>query len=293
MNSKTANIAITVRAIIDAPVQKVWEYWTNPKHIIRWNNASPEWHTPRAENDLRAGGKFLSRMEARDGSMGFDFSGKYSKVKQHNLIEYILDDDRKVQVHFNPDGNKTKITEVFEAEQENTVELQETGWQSILNNFKNYVETPGKRETLHFETDINANVEKVYRIMFDEAGWREWTAEFNPDSHFKGSWEKGSRILFLGTDHDGKVGGMASKIKENIPNKYVSIEHLGMVRGDIEITSEIEVDDWSGAMENYTFSENGGKTLLSVELDANEEFLAYFTDTWPKALKKLKEICER
>jgi len=140
MNPKTANIAITVSVIIEAPVQIVWEYWTNPKHIINWNNASPDWHTPRAENDLRAGGTFLSRMEARDGSMGFDFSGKYTKVEQQKLIELTLDDDRKVQVRFDADGNNTIVTEVFEAEQENTLELQETGWQAILNNFKKYVE---------------------------------------------------------------------------------------------------------------------------------------------------------
>jgi len=144
MNTKTVNIAITVRAIINAPVQKVWEYWTNPKHIIHWNNASPDWHTPRAENDLRVGGKFLSRMEARDGSMGFDFSGKYTTLKHQELIELTLDDERKVQVMFDADGNKTRVTEVFEAEQENTVELQETGWQAILNNFKNYVEASDK-----------------------------------------------------------------------------------------------------------------------------------------------------
>ena len=145
MNTKTVNIAITVRAIINAPVQKVWEYWTNPKHIIHWNNASPDWHTPRAENDLRVGGKFLSRMEAKDGSMGFDFSGKYTTVKHQKLIELTLDDERKVQVHFDPDGDKTTVTEVFEAEQENTVELQKTGWQAILNNFKNYVEASDKK----------------------------------------------------------------------------------------------------------------------------------------------------
>jgi uncharacterized protein YndB with AHSA1/START domain len=145
MNTKTPNIAIAVRAVIDAPVHKVWEYWTNPKHIVHWNYASPDWHTPRAENDLRPGGKFVSRMEARDGSIGFDFSGKYSKVEPFTLIEYILDDNRKVEVRFEPDGNKTKVTEVFEAEQENTVELQETGWQAILTNFKNYVEASEKK----------------------------------------------------------------------------------------------------------------------------------------------------
>jgi len=140
MNTKTQTIAITVSAIIDAPVKKVWKCWTDTKHIIHWNNASPDWHTPRAENDLRAGGKFLSRMEARDGSIGFDFSGKYTKVEQQKLIELTLDDDRKVQLRFDANGNKTTVTEVFEAEHENTVELQQTGWQAILDNFKKYVE---------------------------------------------------------------------------------------------------------------------------------------------------------
>lgn len=145
MNTKTANIAITVRAIINAPVQEVWEYWTNPKHIIHWNNASDDWYTPRAENDLRVGGKFMSRMEARDGSTGFDFEGKYIKVEPKKIIEYILADDRKIKVRFDSDGVKTTVTEIFDAENENPVEMQQTGWQAILNNFKKYVETPGKK----------------------------------------------------------------------------------------------------------------------------------------------------
>lgn len=144
MIANSANGAIIVRTTINAPVQKVWEYWTSPEHITRWNFASNDWHTPKAENDLREGGKFLSRMEARDGSIGFDFSGKYSKIEQHKLIEYILDDDRKVQVRFEQDVNKTTVTEIFEGEQENSVELQEKGWQAILDNFKKYIETSEK-----------------------------------------------------------------------------------------------------------------------------------------------------
>ena len=132
---------ITVGAEINAPVEKVWEFWTDPKHIIHWNNASDDWHTPKAENDLRVGGKFLSRMEARDGSTGFDFTGVYSKVEPLRQIEYTLEDDRTVQISFAADGDKTTVTETFEAEQENTLELQQFGWQSIVNNFKRYVET--------------------------------------------------------------------------------------------------------------------------------------------------------
>jgi uncharacterized protein YndB with AHSA1/START domain len=145
MNVKTSNTSITVRVIINIPVERAWEYWTEPRHIMKWNNASDDWHTPKAENDLRAGGKFLSRMEARDGSMGFDFSGKYSKIEPLNLIEYILDDERKVQIRFEPVGEKTMITEVFEAEQENPIEMQKTGWQAILDNFKKYTEASKKK----------------------------------------------------------------------------------------------------------------------------------------------------
>lgn len=131
-------------AEINAPVEKVWEFWTNPKHIVHWNNASDDWHTPKAENDLRVSGKFLSRMKARDGSIGFDFIGVYGKVEPLRQIEYTLEDDRTVQISFAAEGDKTRVTETFEAEQENTLELQQFGWQSILENFRKYVETSGK-----------------------------------------------------------------------------------------------------------------------------------------------------
>ena len=144
MTTKTEKVAITVQTDIKAPLIKVWESWTEPQHIIHWNYASDEWHAPRAENDLRVGGKFLSRMEARDGSMGFDFTGEYSKIEKFKLIESTLGDGRKVQVYFKSDENGTTVTEVFEAEQDNSIELQQTGWQAILNNFKKYVEASEK-----------------------------------------------------------------------------------------------------------------------------------------------------
>ena len=132
---------ITVETTINAPVLKVWKSWTSPEHIIHWNNASDDWHTPRAENDFRVGGSFLSRMEAKDGSFGFDFAGAYNEIKAHELIIYTLFDGRKVRINFDTAGNATTIIESFEAESENSVELQKYGWQSILNNFKRYVES--------------------------------------------------------------------------------------------------------------------------------------------------------
>lgn len=285
--------SITVQATIKAPVAKVWKLWTDPVHIIHWNTASDDWHTTTAENDLHVGGKFSSRMEARDGSVGFDFWGEYTKVEPYKILESVLGDGRSLQVTFTENGYETTITEVFEAEQENSVELQQSGWQAILNNFKKYVKSKSGMETLHFEITIHANAEKVYKCMLDKEGYQEWTAAFNPTSCFNGSWEKGSKNLFLGTDANGNTGGMVSRIKENIPNKFVSIQHLGIIKGDTEITSGPEVEGWAGALENYTFTEKSGYTLLCADLDANQEFMPYFNDTWPKAFNKMKEICER
>jgi len=285
--------SITVEVTVNAHVAKVWNLWTEPKHIIHWNNASDDWHSPYAENDLREEGRFNYRMEARDGSMGFDFTGQYNRVDLNKRIDYTLDDGREVHILFIPDGNMTVVKETFEAEQINSYDLQRTGWQAILDNFKNYVESAARFEVLHFEILINADAGTVYRAMLEDKNWREWTALFNPASHFRGSWEKGSRILFIGTDNAGKIGGMISRIRENIPEQFVSIEHLGVLQGDKEITTGPEVEGWAGALENYTFTEDNGKTLLSVDADANYEFMSFFNETWPRALDKLKEICER
>ncbi len=134
------NQRIVVETIVNAPALKVWENWTEPKHITKWNNASDDWHTPHAENDLRVGGKFLSRMEAKDGSFGFDFEGIYLEVIPLKKITYRLEDGREVETKFAENGETTKVTTYFDAENESPVEMQKGGWQAILNNFKKYVE---------------------------------------------------------------------------------------------------------------------------------------------------------
>lgn len=136
-----ATNTITLTSTINAPVEKVWKLWTSPEHIMRWNNASPDWHTPSAENDLRTGGKFSSRMEAKDGSAGFDFSGIYDEVKPHELIAYTMGDGRKVSAYFTAENGATKVVKTFETEQTNSIEIQREGWQSILDNFKKYAES--------------------------------------------------------------------------------------------------------------------------------------------------------
>ena len=137
----TAATKITVETTVKAPVEKVWDFWSAPEHITKWNTASDDWHTPRAVNDLRTGGKFSARMEAKDGSFGFDFGGVYDTVQQYQLIEYTMGDGRKVSVRFDSKGSETHITETFEAEGTNPIEMQRGGWQAILDNFKKYTET--------------------------------------------------------------------------------------------------------------------------------------------------------
>jgi uncharacterized protein YndB with AHSA1/START domain len=132
---------ITVEATVNAPVEKVWESWSGPEHIMKWNSASEDWHTTKAENDLRTGGAFSSRMEAKDGSFGFDFGGIYDEVREQELITYTLGDERKVEIHFQDLGGKTLVTESFEAEGTNPVEMQRGGWQAIMDNFKKYTES--------------------------------------------------------------------------------------------------------------------------------------------------------
>lgn len=131
---------ITVEAIIAADKNKVWDYYTNPKHIVNWNFASDDWHCPSAENDMRPGGKYASRMEAKDGSWGFDFEAIYDEVVDNNKIIYTIADGRKVAIAFEEAGDKTKLVTIFEAENQNPVEMQKGGWQAILDNFKKYTE---------------------------------------------------------------------------------------------------------------------------------------------------------
>ena len=134
------NNFIKIETSIDAPIEKVWELFIQPAHIVKWNSASDDWHTVQAKNDLYIGGKFSYRMEAKNGSMGFDFNGTYTRVKPLGYIEYVIEDGRKVKISFIAQVDSIKILEMFEAENVNPIEAQKQGWQSILNNFKRYVE---------------------------------------------------------------------------------------------------------------------------------------------------------
>jgi hypothetical protein len=148
---------------------------------------------------------------------------------------------------------------------------------------------------LQFTAKINAPAAKVYDLMLgisNKQTYEQWTALFNPTSTFEGAWEKGSKMLFLGVDENGEKGGMVSEINDNVLNQFVSIRHYGLVKANVEITSGPEVEKWANGLENYTFLEENGFTTVTVDLDFSHDFEDYMNETYPKALDRLKEICE-
>lgn len=154
---------------------------------------------------------------------------------------------------------------------------------------------------LEFKVSIKAPVTKVYDFMLgisSKSTYEEWTSLFNPTSTYAGSWDKGSKILFIGVDDKGEKGGMVARIVENIPNRFVSIQHYGLLTAGQEITEGPEVEKWANGFENYSFEENNGPdndrgTIVTVELDTTEDFTDNMNQAFPKALNKLKEICEK
>lgn len=147
---------------------------------------------------------------------------------------------------------------------------------------------------INLSININAPVERVWDIVISDEGYRQWTSVFCPGSYFKGDWSKGSKMLFLGPNPETKEeGGMVSEIAENILHKYISIKHNGIINNGLEDTISEEVMKWSPSYENYSFEEKDGGTLFSIDMDSADEYYEFFMESWPKALEKLKEICER
>lgn len=149
---------------------------------------------------------------------------------------------------------------------------------------------------IQFKVSIQAPVTRIYDFMLglsSKSTYEQWTALFNPTSTYEGNWDKGSKILFLGVDENGEKGGMVSRIAENIPNRFVSIQHYGLLKAGKEITEGPDVEKWANGFENYTFEEKDGSAAVTVDLDTAEDFLDYMNEAYPKALGKLKELCEK
>lgn len=149
---------------------------------------------------------------------------------------------------------------------------------------------------LQYKVNVNAPVNKVYDLMLgitNKSTYEQWTALFNPTSTYEGTWDKGNKILFVGVDENGNKGGMVSRIADNMPNQFVSIQHYGLIAAGKEITEGPEVEKWANGFENYTFEEENNSTTVTVDLDTTEEFIDFMDENYPKALETLKEICEK
>lgn len=146
---------------------------------------------------------------------------------------------------------------------------------------------------LTYKIKINAPAAKVFKTMLDKETYKQWTSAFDPSSDFEGIWDKGQKIYFTGVNEKGEKGGMVAEIAEYIPNSYVSIRHLGILDKGQEILSGPTVEDWAGALENYSFTNIEGQTLLKIDVDTSDEYIDYFDKAWPKALEALKEISEK
>jgi uncharacterized protein YndB with AHSA1/START domain len=203
-----------------------------------------------------------------------------------------MDDGRGWEVTFIPVDDGTEVREQFEAENMNSRELQEQGWQSILNNFKRHAEARSREKQLRFDIFIQCDPEKVHHILVQPDSYRQWTSEFNPTSRYEGNWKEGASIRFVGDGADGKSGGIIGRIRREVPGKYLSLEHYGLIKDGVDIFEGAEVEPWAGAQENYHFEKEGNGTRLTVTLETNADFESYFQSTWPKALLKLKSICE-
>lgn len=285
----TEKNTITIQATVNAPVEQVWQFWNDPLHITQWNFAAPEWRCPWAKNDLRIGGNFSSRMEARDGSMGFDFSATYTDVKENEHIAYELGDGRQVDIYFKADGDKTHITESFDAENQNDTEMQRAGWQAILNNFKAHVEYAAVYEPAYFIIEIHAPKEKVWNIMLDPEAYKTWTGAAWPGSFYVGEWEQGNTLRFIGPDESGTK----AKLIEHRPYEFSLAEHVAMLVKGKEDTESTDAKKWIGSREMYFFSEENGRTTLKIVMFLPSDWKDMMTADWPKALNKLKELCEK
>lgn len=149
---------------------------------------------------------------------------------------------------------------------------------------------------LQFKIQIEAPANTVFDVMLgltNKSTYEQWTSVFNPTSTYEGNWSKGSKMLFIGVDESGEKGGIVSQITEHIPDKYISIRHYGLIQKGVEITEGQDVEKWANGCENYTFEESNGFTLVTVDLDVTNDFLEYMNQSYPRALEKLKEICEK
>lgn len=292
---------ITVQSTIQADTQKVWDFYTQPEHIIGWNFASDDWHCPRATNDLRVGGKFSARMEAKDGSYGFDFNTLYDEVEVHEKIAYTMEDGRKAAITFSGENGATLVTVTFDAENQNDLEMQRSGWQAILDNFKKYVELKALRffefsvdkenSTIYIKRDFNASLQRVWQAwttaeLLDRWwGPEPWRAETKAMDFREGGYWLYAMVGPEGERHWGRLDYIEIKNEESFRAKDGFCDENGTP------SSELPQNLWE-----IVFRETDGKVLVDMILifdspeDLETNIQMGFKEGFTAGLNQLDEL---
>jgi uncharacterized protein YndB with AHSA1/START domain len=292
---------ITVQSTIQADTQKVWDFYTQPEHIIGWNFASDDWHCPRATNDLRVGGKFSARMEAKDGSYGFDFNTQYDEVEVHEKIAYTMEDGRKAAITFSGENGATLVTVTFDAENQNDLEMQRSGWQAILDNFKKYVELKALRffefsvdkenSTIYIKRDFNASLQRVWQAwttaeLLDRWwGPEPWRAETKAIDFREGGYWLYAMVGPEGERHWGRLDYIEIKNEESFRAKDGFCDENGTP------SSELPQNLWE-----IVFRETDGKVLVDMTLifdspeDLETNIQMGFKEGFTAGLNQLDEL---
>lgn len=292
---------ITVQSTIQADTKKVWDFYTQPEHITGWNFASNDWHCPRATNDLRVGGEYSARMEARDGSVGFDFNTLYDEVIEHEKIAYTMEDGRKAVVTFADNNDNTTVTVTFDAEKENSAEIQKEGWQAILDNFKKYTErkhallfdfsVDKENSTIHVKREYNASLPLVWQAwttaeLLDQWwGPKPWRAETKTMDFREGGYWLYAMVGPEGERHWGRLDYISIVKERSFTGKDGFCDEQGT------FNPAFPQNLWETG-----FSETGFSVMVSITLtfdklaDLEQTIAMGFRDGFTLGLNQLDEL---
>ncbi len=273
---------ITIQTIVSADKKKVWDYYTEPKHIVNWNFASDNWCCPGAENDLRIGGKYKARMEAKDKSVGFDFEAVYNEIVEGEKFTYTMEDGREVNGSFEDLDGKTKVTIIFDAEKENSEEMQKDGWQSILNQFKSYVEKQQKEIIAKASVNVDASPSQVWEALTNS----ERVKQYMFGAEVISTWKEGTPIKWKG-EWKGKTFEDKGKILKIESEQLLKYTHFSPLTG-----KEDKTENYHTVTIRLNAEDNQTNITLTQEGNGTEQEKEHSEKNWQMMLENLKKIVE-
>ena len=276
---------ITIKKTIKAPLELVYNSYINPKDNVRWNTAGDGWTTSYAKINAVTGGNYDVGYRSGDGLINFPVAGTYIEVIPNSKITSIMG-DRKVNIDFESIGNDTEFTITFDAENENSIELQTKGWGNIVNNFTSHVEKKAKDDyaVIDLDVPIKATPKAIWNALLDKDNYSLWTAPFTEGSYYEGKMEYGEIIKFYSPAH----GYLKSEVVVCIPEYQISFNHLGFYsQQDV-----LEGEDWKNNIETYTINQEGNTTTLNIYQEMTKKEYEFFDPMWTKALEIIKSIAE-